>query len=123
MRYVVAIVACAVALSAVVSAGAGAGGGAEASCMPRASKQRGEAATHARARKVVNRYALDAMRSCDGVEGMGVGAADGITRPDADRREHVIVVHLRDSASRPKRAKSIAGVTIRYVVTGEFRAL
>jgi hypothetical protein len=87
------------------------------SCVPRASKSRGDAATLKRAQKIVKRHASETMR-CNGVQGMGVGAADGVTTPDPATREHVIVIYLRDKASRPKRAKSIAGVTIRYVVTG-----
>jgi hypothetical protein len=118
MRYGLALLAVAALLVSAAPAAAQDG-----SCMPRASKQRGEAATLARAKKIVNRYAAETMRACDGVVGMGVGAKDGVERPDADRREHVIVVYLRDAESRPRRAKSVAGVTIRYVVTGEFRAL
>jgi hypothetical protein len=93
------------------------------SCVPRASKTRGEPATHARAKRVIDRYAFATINSCDGVEGMGVGAADGIAKPDPAKRQHVIVIYLRDKASRPKRAKSIAGVTIRYVVTGKITPL
>jgi hypothetical protein len=118
MRWSLAVLTSAVLLIAAAPAG-GQGG----SCVPRASKDRGDAATLKRAQKIVKKYAFETIDSCNGVEGMGVGAADGVTTPDPKAREHVVVIYLRDRASRPKRAKSIAGVTIRYVVTGEFQAL
>jgi hypothetical protein len=123
MRYLAAV-ALLIGALLVVAGPAGAGPrAAQSSCVPRASADRGEAATLKRARKIVNRYASETLANCNGVEGMGVGAADGVDRPDADRREHVIVIYLRDRASKPKRARSIAGVTIRYVVTGPFTPL
>jgi hypothetical protein len=118
MRYLALLIAAAVVLVAAAPASAQ-----SESCVPRASKSRAQPATYARAKLVVDRYAATTMRDCDGVVGMGIGAAAGVERPDPKRREHVIVIYLRDSASKPKRAKSIAGVTIRYVVTGEFQAL
>jgi hypothetical protein len=113
MRYPAAVLTTALLLIAAAPASAQSD-----SCVPRASKDRGDAATLKRAQKVVKRYASATMQQCGGVEGMGVGAADGVTTPHPKAREHVIVIYLRDKASRPKRAKSIAGVTIRYVVTG-----
>jgi hypothetical protein len=91
---------------------------AKKSCVPKASKDRGTAVTRARAAAVVDKYALRTMQRCDGVVGMGVGAAKGVQQPDPDAAQHVIVVYLREKASKPRRARSISGVTIRYVATG-----
>jgi hypothetical protein len=117
MRYALGALAAMAALAFAAPASAQAD-----SCVPRASKSRGAPATYARAKKVVDRYGSKTIRECPGVVGMGIGAAAGVERPDPAKREHVIVIYLRDRSSKPKRARSIAGVTIRYVVTGEFRA-
>jgi hypothetical protein len=114
------LLAALAALALVALAGAPAEAAAKKSCVPKASKDRGSAVTRARAAAVVDKYALRTMQRCDGVVGMGVGAAKGVQQPDPDAAQHVIVIMLRDKASKPRRARSISAVTIRYVVTGPF---
>jgi hypothetical protein len=90
-------------------------------CVPRGSHGRGHTTTRARARRVIERYARETMQRCDGVEGMGVGAQTPENRPPRDEeRVHHIAIYLRDPASKPPHARSIAGVRIVYVVTGTF---
>ena len=114
MRRALPVALLALALAAPSEAAA------KKSCVPKASKDRGAAVTRARAAAVVDKYAFKTIDRCNGVVGMGVGAAAGVQQPDPDAAQHVIVIYLRDKASRPQRAKSIAGVTIRYAVTGPF---
>lgn len=94
-------------------------GAAAGSCVPRSSKGKGHRTVYSRARRVVKRYARETMDQCSGVEGMGVGAlTEGDRPPDEGEKVHHIVIYLRDRASRPPRTRSIAGVTIVYVITG-----
>ena len=125
-----AIPASLVALLAAVGTAAacsdGAGKSAHAaqsgSCVPKGSTERGKFVTQARASRVVHRYARDTMSGCAGVEGMGVGARDGESQPDPKDKVHRIVVYLRDPASKPADTRSIAGVRIKYQVTGPIQA-
>jgi hypothetical protein len=91
------------------------------SCVPRGSDGKGHRTTRPRAREVVERYARRTMDRCDGVVGMGVGAKTEGNRPAASSEKvHHIAIYLRDPGSKPPNTRSIAGVRIVWVVTGEF---
>ena len=109
-----ALVVAALALAAPGTAATG------DSCVPKAGADKGKRVTQKRASKVVNRYARETLRDCDGVEGMGVGAPGTTSPPDPKDKVFLVVVYLRDKASKPAETRSIAGVRIKYYVTGPF---
>ena len=127
MRILVATALLLGALVIVASGAATGGDGVTAaqseSCVPRGSDSRGHRTTYKAARRTVKRYASRTIDRCEGVEGMGVGAETPNDRPPrSEEKVHHIAIYLRDADSKPPNTRSIAGVRIIYVITGEFEA-
>ena len=106
---------------ALVLALAPSGAAQSESCVPRGSDSKGHRTTHKAAKRTVKRYVSRTMERCPGVEGMGVGAKTAGDRPpDPEEKVHHIAIYLRDAESKPANTRSIAGVRIVWVVTGQF---
>ena len=75
-------------------------------------------------RRVHPRDQDELRRRYSGVQGSGIGAADGARRPvRPEDPAHVIVVYLNSWRDWPKGPQSLHGVPLKFVVTGPIRAL
>jgi len=65
-------------------------------------------------RKVLGRHREEILKSYDAA-GVGIGAAEG------REGQYAIVVYLKSADKRPNTPVLIEGISLRFVVTGEFK--